>query len=153
VRVFLGAPSGERSTESPARFTVEANVSAISDTLKISIHLLDGNTQHHVWGRHFRCKHSDPQCSAQLDELAQTLAATVAEEQGILARHLYWPPQREQVATYEAVLRYYHHEITQSASTYREALAALRHAVDVEPKNVLAWSFLHGCTPATTRWS
>jgi hypothetical protein len=51
---------------------VEGNVSAIGDTLKISIHLLDGNTQHHVWGRHFRCKHSDPQCSAQLDELAQT---------------------------------------------------------------------------------
>jgi hypothetical protein len=78
-----------------------------------------------------------------LDELAQTLAATVAEEQGILARHLSEPAQRghrPQLGAYEAILRYYHHETMQSMSTHREALAALQHAVDVEPNNGLAWS-------------
>ena len=36
VRVFMGPAGGE----SPARFTVEGNVSAVGDNLKISIHLL-----------------------------------------------------------------------------------------------------------------
>ncbi len=145
VRVFMGPASGTAGSESPARFTVEGNVSADGDNLKISIHLLDGLTQRQIWGHHFRCEYSDPRCSVLLDELAQTLAATVGEEQGLLARHLSEPARRGQpirLGMYEAVLRYYQHEMTQSATSFHEALAALQHAVDVEPKNGLAWSLL-----------
>jgi TolB-like protein len=145
IRVFLAATPSENRVESRARFTVEGSVSAAGDTLKISVQLVDGMTQRQVWGHHFKCKPSDPQCGVSLDELAQTLAATVAEEQGILARHVSQQARsgrRAQLGTYEAILRYYHHETTQSLSTHHEAMAALRHAVDVEPENGLAWSLL-----------
>ncbi len=145
IRVFLAATPSENRVESRARFTVEGNVSAAGDTVKISVHLVDGMTQRQIWGHHFTCKPSDPQCSVFLDELAQTLAATVAEEQGILARHVSQqarPGRRVQLGTYEAILRYYHHETTQSSSTHQEAFAALQRAVDVEPQNGLAWSLL-----------
>jgi adenylate cyclase len=145
VRVFMAPATREGSSEPRARFRVEGNVSAVGDIMKISVHLLDGTTRQQIWGDHFRCQQSDPQCAVLLDELAQTLAATVAEERGILVRHLSQQAQRgrrAQLGTYGAVLRYYHHESTPSLGTYHDALAALRHAVDIEPENGLAWSLL-----------
>ncbi len=145
VRVFLGTSQGEGITESQARFIVEGNIDAVSDGLKISARLMDGMLKEQMWARRFRCKRSDPRFGVLLDELAQTLAATVAEERGILSRHLIQKvksKRAEEPGAHEAILRFYHFDMTQSLGAYREALSSLRHAVDIEPECGLCWSLL-----------
>lgn len=145
VRVFLRTTQGTGVTKSQVRFIVEGSINAISDTLKISARLMDGATQEQMWGRRYQFKRSDPRFGVFLDELAQTLAATVAEERGILSRHLIpkvKSRRTEELGAYEAILRFYHFEMTQSLIAYREALAALRHAVDIEPECGSCWALL-----------
>ena len=100
---------------------------------------------------------SDPRFSAQLDELAQTLAATVAEEQGILARHLSQPAHavgsdRSSEPTRRSALLPPRDDEVGQVPTVKPSPP---YSMPSMSSRETAWHgrFLHAYTPPITRWS
>jgi adenylate cyclase len=141
--VSLGQPQ-EPPRASHPRFSVSGTLATVEDALKISLRLVDADTGHQLWGEQFRHDRAGPELGTFLDELASRLAATLADERGVLPRYI----SRESIrrpgepGTYEAILRYYHFDLAPSLETFQEAITALRQAVEREAEYGLAWAHL-----------
>lgn len=143
VDVFLGQPQ-ETSRPSQPRFVVSGTLVTAEDALKISLRLVDTDTGRQLWGEQFRHDRADPRLGILLDELASRIAATLADERGVLPRHISRETIRRpgEAGTHEAILRYYHFDLAPSPEAFHEALAALRQAVEREPDYGLPWAHL-----------
>jgi adenylate cyclase len=143
VDVFLGQPQ-DPPRPIQTRFAVSGTLATLEGALKISIRLVDAETGRQLWGEQFRYDRAEPGLDTFLDELASRLAATLADERGVLPRHI----SRETIrrpggaGTYEAILRYYHFDLAPSVEAFHAAITALRQAVRREPEYGLAWAHL-----------
>ncbi len=145
LHVFL-TPSAAAGADrpQPARFEIGGTLAKRADGMKINLHLLDGASGRQVWAETFRCP-PPPGQGECLDKIVQTTAATVAEEQGILARHLDAESRRQppvRGGTYEAILRYLHFDSTNDPEAYSEAFEALLETVETDPNCAVCWSYL-----------
>jgi adenylate cyclase len=141
--VFLGVPQ-EPPRATRARFAVSGALATIDGALKISVRLVDADTGRQLWGEQFRYDRAEPGLDTFLDELASRLAATLADERGVLPRHISRETLRRpgEAGTYEAILRYYHFDVAPSVEAFHAAIVALRQAVRREPEYGLAWGHL-----------
>lgn len=146
LRVLLrGRVESPGSGTVTARFAVNGALNLVEDALKISVQLVDTTTGELLWGEQYRQTPHQPELAAFLDELAQIIAATLGEERGVLFHHLSRETKdrrSDQLGTYEAILRFYHFDLSPTLESFYDALASLRHAVDLEPDNGLAWALL-----------
>jgi len=149
IRVLM-KPTGEgdQSTKEPeARFLIDGSVRHGLHNLKVAVHLFDQKTHEQIWGDIYHCNLKTVDLFAFQEEVAQIIAATIAEEEGFIARTLSLesrntPPS--EMETYEAIHKFYKFETTYSPETFYEALEALEHAAIKEPECYQVWMYLGG---------
>jgi len=127
------------------RFLVVGSMRKETNTIKISVSLVDTSAGTQIWSEQYRRKLRLDSLIAIQEEIGQRVAARVGSEFGIIPRTLSLESRKkapEVLETYEAFLRFYHHITIFSPEAYTEALCAMEYATTREPHCGLAWSLL-----------
>ena len=147
IRVLM-KPSdpGVQSMEEPtARFSIAGSVRYGPHNLNVAVQLFDQKTHRQVWGDVYECDMKAPDLITFQREIAQTVAANIAQEQGHISQTLSLESRNKPPAemdTYEALLKFYKHETTFTSETLNDALAALEAAAVREPECSQIWILL-----------
>lgn len=149
IRVMMkpSGSEGESITEPKARFIIEGNLRHGSNDLNVAVHLFDNKAESHIWGEVYRCNLDTVDLFNFQEEVAQVIAATVAEQEGFIVKTLSLESRNKppaDIETYEAIHKFYKFETTYSAETFFEALIALKQAISQEPECAQAWAYLGG---------
>ncbi len=151
VRVYMPTASDQSSAllykDAGARFKfiIEGSIEKRAGSLGILVRLLDATTGVQIWGRPFRCSLGDPEFSTFLDEVAMSVAAALAAERGVIMRHLVRerdPKSSLRGGSHDAILRFYHFNVSPSLEGFHTVSAALRKATESDPDRGLLWSLL-----------
>jgi len=147
IRVLMKPSDPERqSIEEPmARFLIEGSVRYGPHNLNVAIQLFDQKLHRQVWGDIYECDRKTNDLIAFQRETAQIVAAKIAQEQGHISQTLSLESQNKlpvEMDTYEALLKYYKHEVTFTSETLKDALAALEVAAVREPECSQIWTCL-----------
>jgi adenylate cyclase len=127
------------------RFFLEGSIRKEGRLIKITVRLVDTLNGLQVWGDHYQRTLRPDKLIALQEEMAQSVAAKIGSEYGIIPRNLSKESRKkppESLDTYEAFLRFYHHVNILTTETFEETLRALEKAVTREPECGLAWSLL-----------
>jgi adenylate cyclase len=127
------------------RFFLEGSIRKEARLVKITVRLVDTLNGMQVWGEQYQRQLRPDKLIALQEEIAQSVAAKIGSEYGIIPRNLskesrMKPP--ESLDTYEAVLRFYYHVNVLTPETFKETIRVLEQAITREPKCGLAWSLL-----------
>ena len=139
------AEQTQKLCEGAPSFLVKGTVSWRSGSLRIAVRLEDACSGVQHWSYEDRCRTATEDRDTFLDEMVKRVAASIAEEQGVVVQQSL--PRMEQVSpteanAYEAILHLYNAERSASLETFENALAALRHAVEVAPSDGRLWTGL-----------
>jgi adenylate cyclase len=132
------------------RFLLEGGIRKEASKIKISVRLVDSASGQQIWGEQYRRELKPRKLIALQEEIAQKVAVTIGSEYGIIPRTLSREARKkppESLATYEGILRFYHHVMVLSPETFIETLRVMEQAVQRDPESGLAWSimaFLYG---------
>ncbi|HSN56506.1 MAG TPA: hypothetical protein VLT32_17695, partial [Candidatus Sulfomarinibacteraceae bacterium] len=128
-----------------ARFILRGSVRRDTEAIKVAAHLTDTTDQRRVWTDSHTLPLEAGHLIATQEDIAKRLVAAIASEYGIIARRLSAESRKKRPAeleTYEAMLRYYSHQIEPSPESAASCFAALRAAADKEPEYGSVWSAL-----------
>lgn len=128
-----------------ARFVLRGDVRKDPETLKVTTNLSETKTGRQLWARAFKLPPEASHLIVTQEEIAQNVVAAIASEYGIIARRLSAQSRKKppaQLSTYEAMLRYYTHQISPSPESGAACFDALQQAVEREPEYAPAWSGL-----------
>jgi adenylate cyclase len=128
-----------------ARFILQGSVRRDTEAIKVSAHLTDTTDRRRVWADSHTLPLEAGHLIATQEDIAQRVVAAIASEYGIIARRLSAESRKKRPAeleTYEAMLRYYSHQIEPSPESAAACFAALRAAADKEPEYGSVWSAL-----------
>lgn len=128
-----------------ARFVLRGSVRKDSETLKVSTNLSDTKTGRQLWAKAYKLPPEASHLIATQEEIAQSVVAAIASEYGIIARRLSAQSRKKppaQLSTYEAMLRYYTHQINPNPESSAACFDALQQALEREPEYAPAWSGL-----------
>lgn len=147
IRVLMkpSDPGGQSIEEPAARFSIEGSVRYGLHNLNVAVQLFDQKTHRQVWGDVYECDLKAPDLITFQREIAQIVAANIAQEQGHISQALSLESQNKppvEMDTYEALLKFYKHEVTFTSETLKDALAALEEAAVREPECPQVWTFL-----------
>jgi len=152
LRVFLGqtppqSPSEPTGThgERAIDFKLIGSLDRISSRIRLTFHLVDAKSGEQIWADEFRCAESGAELLLIRDELPRRIAATIAEERGVIQEHEQnnlRGESSEWSEAYRAVLLGYHFEQVMSPEAFIEALEALSRAVEDSPDCGQAWAML-----------
>ncbi|MBW1820129.1 MAG: hypothetical protein JRJ60_23590, partial [Deltaproteobacteria bacterium] len=126
VLMKLSDPEGLFIEEPAARFSIEGSVRYGLHNLNVAVQLFDQKTHRQVWGDVYECDLKAPDLITFQREIAQIVAANIAQEQGHISQTLSLESQNKPPAemdTYEALLKFYKHETTFTSETLNDALA------------------------------
>jgi TolB-like protein len=142
-----GAPSDplELARAAGARFALQGSVRRDPETVKVSTHLTDVESGVQIWAEAYTHPAAANRLIATQEEIASSVVAAVASEYGIIARRLSAESRKKpptELDTYEAMLRYYAHQISPDPEGSDVCFAALQRAVEREPEYGPAWSAL-----------
>ena len=147
IRVLLFSPEGRgrRAQDKAARFIVHGSIRKDMAQLKVDVNLLDTRTHMQIWGDTHQSNLEAAQMFAFQEQVAQVVVAKIAGEYGIIAKSLSGESKKRpptDLATYEAILRYYEFNASFSEETFSRAYEALRLASEREPDCGMVWSLL-----------
>jgi TolB-like protein/cytochrome c-type biogenesis protein CcmH/NrfG len=147
IRVLMkpSDPGGQSIKEPTTRFYIEGSVRYGRHNLNVAVQLFDQQTHRQVWGDVYEYDMKTNDLMAFQRETAQIIAAKIAQEQGHISQTLSLESQNKPPAemdTYEALLRFYKHEVTFTSETLKDALAALEEAAVREPECSQVWTCL-----------
>ncbi len=126
-------------------FVVRGRVSQSSGFLRVSIRLEEFDIHILRWSEQMRYQLGSGKRDQFLDELVERMAASIAEEEGIIAQHVFTRIGNVPVlgaSAYEALLHLYHAEHCGTLELYEKALVGLQHAVKASPRDGRLWSGL-----------
>jgi TolB-like protein len=147
IRVLM-KPTGEggqSSREPEARFLIDGSVRYGFHKLNVAVHLFDQKTSRQMWGDVYKCDLKTVDLVAFQGEVAQIIAAKIAQEQGIITKTLSLESRNKppsEMETYEAILKFYKHDTTFTPETLYDAQEALEQAAITEPECSQVWTFL-----------
>jgi len=147
IRVLLFSPEGHgrRAQDKGARFIVNGNIRKDMAQLKVVVNLVDTKTHMQIWGDTHTSNLEAAQMFTFQEKVAQVVVAKIAGEYGIIAKALSGESRKRpptDLATYEAILRYYEFNASFSEETFFRAYEALRLASEREPDCGMVWSLL-----------
>jgi adenylate cyclase len=128
-----------------ARFVPRGAVRRDADTVKVSAQLTDTTDGRQIWADASTHPLDASHLIATHERIANAVVAAVAGEFGIIARRLSAESRRKAPAdlrTYEAMLRYYNHQIAPSPESAEACFASLQAASEREPEYGPVWSAL-----------
>jgi TolB-like protein len=121
-------------------YVLTGHLSYGREGLRISARLVDRRDASQIWAEDYREERGRK--GALLEDIARTVAARVASEQGVVAQRL-WAEQRKQpvdeMTPYGAVLASYQFFFERNPGDYLPALRALQRVVKERPEFALAW--------------
>jgi TolB-like protein len=147
IRVLMKPldPGGKSIEEPTARFSIDGSVRYGPHNLNVAVQLFDQKTHRQLWGDVYECDMKTNDLMVFQRETAQIIAAKIAQEQGHISQTLSLESQNKPAAemeTYEALLKFYKHEVTFTSETLKDALAALEEAAVREPECSQVWTCL-----------
>jgi adenylate cyclase len=128
-----------------SRFFLEGSIRREGRLIKITVRLVDTSNGLQVWGDQYQRLLRPDRLIALQGEMAQSVAAKIGSEYGIIPRNLSKESRKkppESLDTYEAFLRFYYLVNVLTFQTFEETLQVLDQAVTREPECGLAWSML-----------
>ena len=128
-----------------ARFVLAGTIRRGGETVKVAAHLVDSSSGEQVWAEAFTHPLEASRLIATQEQIAASVVGAVASEFGIIARRLSSEARKKapsELQTYEAMLRYYDHQILPSPESAEACFAALRAASEREPEYGPLWSAL-----------
>lgn len=128
-----------------ARFMLGGTVRRDEETVKVSMRLTDVKSGRQIWAHAYKHPLEANRLIATQEAIARSVVAAIASEYGIIARRLAAESRKKPPAeldTYEAMLRYYSHQINPGPETMETCFVALQKAVEREPNYGPAWSAL-----------
>jgi len=128
-----------------ARFTLRGSVRRDPETVKVSASLTDVGSGAQIWAEAYSHPVAANHLIATQEKIASSVVAAVAGEYGIIARRLAAESRKKppaELGTYEAILRYYSHQIAPDPEASEACFAALQRAVEREPEYGPAWAAL-----------
>jgi adenylate cyclase len=135
----------EAARQVGARFVLRGAVRRDPDSVKVSAQLTDTADGRQIWADASTHPLEASHLIATQEQIANGVVAAVASEFGIIARRLSAESRRKAPAeldTYEAMLRYYSHQVWPSPESAAACFPALQRAVEHEPEFGPAWSAL-----------
>ena len=147
INVLLYSQEGhDRKVSSKgARFAIDGNIREDRAGINVTVYITDALTTKHIWGDTYQSNLEAAQMTAFQEEIARTIAAKTASEQGIMAKTLSLESRKKppsELATYEAILQFYEYDRTYSHDSFKRALEALEYAKVIEPECGQVWTFL-----------
>ena len=132
-----GAPADpvELARAVGARFLLRGAVRRDAETVKVSARLSDARDGRQVWADAYSHTAAASELISTQEQIAQDVVGSVASEFGIIARHLSAESRKKrpaELATYEAMLRYYSHQIAPTPESAATCFAALECAAERE---------------------
>ncbi len=128
-----------------ARFVLRGTVRRDPETVKVAMQLTDAASGRQLWAdAHTHAADANHLIATQ-ERIAQSVVAAIASEYGIIARRLSAESRKKPPAeldTYEAMLRYYSHQIEPSPESGQACFVALQSAAEREPEYGPVWSAL-----------
>jgi adenylate cyclase len=127
------------------RFVLGGAIRWDGKAVKVSAHLIDTRDGEKVWAESFTHPLEASRLIATQEQIAGSVVAAVASEFGIIARRLSSESRKvapNDLRTYEAMLRYYDHQISPSPESAEECFVALHAASEREPDYAPLWSAL-----------
>mgnify|MGYP002395171510 CR=1 FL=1 len=128
-----------------ARFVLAGTIRRDGETVKVTAHLADSSSGQQVWAEAFTHPLDASRLIATQEQIAARVVGAVASEFGIIARRLSSESRKKapnELQTYEAMLRYYDHQVSPSPESAEACFAALRWASEQEPEYGSLWSAL-----------
>ena len=147
LRILMKPPGagGDAVAEPTARFLIDGNVSCGPKDFRLTVQLFDQKTHRQIWGDVYQCDMSTDNLMAFQRRVPQIIAAKIAQDQGFITQTLSLESQNKppaEMATYEAILKFYKHDVSFTADTLEEALNALEEALIKEPECPQVWTLL-----------
>jgi adenylate cyclase len=127
------------------RFVLGGAIRWDGEAVKVSAHLVDTRDGEQVWAEAFTHPLEASRLIATQEQIAGSVVAAVASEFGIIARRLSSESRKvapNDLRTYEAMLRYYDHQISPSPESADACFVALHAASEREPDYGPLWSAL-----------
>ena len=127
------------------RFVLAGTIRRGGETVKVTAHLVDVRNGQQAWAETFSPPLEASRLIATQEQIAASVVGAVASEFGIIARRLSSESRRKapsELQTYEAMLRYYDHQISPSPESAEACFAALHAASEREPEYGALWSAL-----------
>jgi len=128
-----------------ARFVLMGAVRRDAESVKVSAHLSDLANGQQIWADASAHPLEASHLIATQEQIATNVVAAVASEYGIIARRLSAESRKtppSDLRTYEAMLRYYNHQISPTPDSVESCFAALQSASEREPDYGPVWSAL-----------
>ncbi|UPY38303.1 hypothetical protein [Sediminicoccus sp. KRV36] len=117
-------------------FVLTGGVSVTQDSFALEAMLLDARTRRYVWAEHFQRKFIPSDILELRDEMANTIASTLAQPYGIIfsnkATEMAGQPP-EFLDSYGCVVRFYQYYRTFDRNDFQDVLAGLERAIRAEP--------------------
>jgi TolB-like protein len=140
-------PGGQSLKEPEARFLIDGSIRPGLDKLRVAVQLFDLKTNNQIWGDVYNCNLKTTDLFAFQEEVAQIIAAIIAEQEGFIVRTLSLESRKKppsEMETYEAIHKFYKFETTYSPEAFHDALKALENAAHREPECAPIWTYLGG---------
>jgi TolB-like protein len=140
----LGDP-GELSRKLGARFFLEGSLRRSKEAARVSAWLIEAPHGQQVWSGSYTCSLSPSQFIETQEEIARNVAAAIGSELGVISQQVAQEARRvapANLSTYEALLCFYHYQVTLSPEMGRQCAVALEAGVAREPEHGPLWSAL-----------
>ena len=128
-----------------ARFLLRGAVRRDPHTIKVSARLCDVRDGQEVWADAYARPAVASELIATQEQIARAVVGAIAGEFGVIIRRLSAESRAKrptELATYEAMLRYYSHQIDPRPESSVACFAALQAAAEREPDYGAVWSAL-----------
>jgi adenylate cyclase len=135
----------EAGKDLDVRFLLTGSVRKDSQTVKVSIRLVDTANAEQIWGKSYKRDQTAADLIAVQEEIANRVIGAIADQYGLIKRRLSEESRKKAPAdlkAYDAILRFYHYETELTPVAFEKALAALEQAIEVDPEYGLAWAML-----------
>jgi adenylate cyclase len=139
------SPVADSGGPCAARFVLRGTVRTDPSSFRVAMRLTDAADGRQLWAEAFTHPLEASRFIATQEEIARNVVATIASEYGIIARRLAAESRKKPPAeldTYEAMLRYYSHQLMPSPESAQACLAALGRSAEREPDYGPVWSAL-----------
>lgn len=138
-------PVEELGRRYAAQFVLQGTLRKGGDRVRASLRLVDVDTRGAAWAKTFDSRLSAADLFEFEDAVANEVAATLADNFGVITRELTRRPEAQRthsLEAYDAVLRYHHYFTVFTGDAWRVAFDALERAVAVDPDYALTHAML-----------
>ncbi|MFC1857476.1 hypothetical protein ACFL9U_05535 [Thermodesulfobacteriota bacterium] len=127
------------------RFLLTGSIQKDPKTVKVAIRLIDTSTAEQIWGDNDKRDLSAAALITLQEEIAHRIVGVIADQYGLISRRLSRESRKKppsDLKAYDAILRFYQYETELTPETFKNALEALKQAVEIDPQYGLAWAML-----------